>query len=133
MMRGLSLAVHAQTSTDLRGIYVSGTDFPVSKQVASALSDALTVPGVDGLLLGIAWDSLEPGMNRYDWSMLDEWMSRAISLGTVATVQFAGLVSPGECQFNVVLPDSLANGDQPVTATYNGASTQAGTLISIQH
>lgn len=37
LMPGLSVAVHAQTSTDLRGIYVSGTDFPVSKQVAAAL------------------------------------------------------------------------------------------------
>src|SRR5689334_2089161 len=78
---GFSLGAHAQTSTDLRGIYVSGTDFPVSKQVSTALAAALTVPGVDGLLFGLAWDSLEPGMNQYDWSTLDEWMSRAISLG----------------------------------------------------
>jgi hypothetical protein len=28
---------------------------------------------------------------------------------------------------------TLANGDQPITATYNGVATQAGTLITIQH
>ena len=66
----LGFAVHAQTSTDLRGIYVSGTDFPVSKQVAAGLADALTVPGVDGLLFGIAWDSLEPEMGKYDCKRL---------------------------------------------------------------
>ena len=40
-------------------------------------------------------------------------------------------VAPGEFQFNVVVPSSLANGDQPVTATYNGLTTQAGTLLTV--
>ena len=58
----------------------------------------------------------------------------AIKIGGVAaTVQFAGLVAPGEFQFNVTVPASLANGDQPITATYNGSSTQAGTVITVQH
>jgi virginiamycin B lyase len=51
--------------------------------------------------------------------------------GTGATVTFAGLVAPGEFQFNVVVPSSLANGDQPVTAMYNGSTTQAGTLLTV--
>jgi uncharacterized protein (TIGR03437 family) len=52
--------------------------------------------------------------------------------GVAATVTFAGLVSPGQYQFNVVVPPSLANGDQPATAMYNGLTTQAGTLITVQ-
>jgi uncharacterized protein (TIGR03437 family) len=52
--------------------------------------------------------------------------------GLTATVQFGGLVAPGEFQFNVVIPVSLGNGDQFITATYGGASTQSGTLITIQ-
>ena len=51
--------------------------------------------------------------------------------GVAATVLFAGLVAPGEFQFNVVIPASLANGDQPITAAYNGLSTQTGTLITV--
>ena len=51
--------------------------------------------------------------------------------GVAATVQYAGLVSPGLFQFNLVVPASLANGDQPITATYNGFSTQAGCLITV--
>ena len=52
--------------------------------------------------------------------------------GVNATVQFAGLnVTPGEFQFNVVVPGSLADGDQPITATYNGLTTQTGTLITV--
>ncbi|MGA3187078.1 MAG: IPT/TIG domain-containing protein, partial [Bryobacteraceae bacterium] len=52
--------------------------------------------------------------------------------GVAATVSFAGLVSPGEFQFNVVVPPSLASGDQPTVAMYNGLTTQAGTLITVQ-
>jgi uncharacterized protein (TIGR03437 family) len=52
--------------------------------------------------------------------------------GIQASVGFAGLVFPGEFQFNVTIPTGVANGDQPIVATYNGATTQAGTLITIQ-
>jgi uncharacterized protein (TIGR03437 family) len=58
----------------------------------------------------------------------------AIKIGGIAaTVTFAGLVSPGEFQFNVVVPTSIADGDQPVTASYGGMNTQAGTLITVLH
>jgi uncharacterized protein (TIGR03437 family) len=51
--------------------------------------------------------------------------------GAKATVTFAGLVAPGEFQFNVVVPASLTDGDQSITASYGGSSAQAGTLITI--
>jgi uncharacterized protein (TIGR03437 family) len=48
-------------------------------------------------------------------------------------VLFAGLVVPGEFQFNVIVPTTVGNGDQPITATYGGTSTQSGTLITIHN
>jgi uncharacterized protein (TIGR03437 family) len=52
--------------------------------------------------------------------------------GVKATVQFAGLpTSPGLFQFNVIVPASLKDGDQPIVATYGGLSTQAGTRLTI--
>lgn len=51
--------------------------------------------------------------------------------GTAASVQFAGLVSPGLFQFNVTVPTGTPVGDQPVLATYNGQSTQTGNLLSV--
>ncbi len=52
--------------------------------------------------------------------------------GQPAMVTFAGLnITPGEFQFNVVVPSGLSNGDQTVTATYGGASTQSGALITV--
>jgi uncharacterized protein (TIGR03437 family) len=53
--------------------------------------------------------------------------------GVASSVQFAGLVEPGQFQFNLVVPGSLGDGDQPITATYNGLSTQPGTSIAVQH
>jgi uncharacterized protein (TIGR03437 family) len=53
--------------------------------------------------------------------------------GTAAAVQFAGLVFPGQYQFNVAIPSNLADGDQSVTATYSGQTIQAGMLITIHH
>ena len=50
--------------------------------------------------------------------------------GRFAQVDFAGLVSPGEYQFNVVVPPNTPDGDQMVTADYNGSQTQAA-LITI--
>ncbi len=57
-----------------------------------------------------------------------------ISIGGVnAAVSFAGLVSPGEFQFNVAVPPSLANGDQSLVVTYGGQTTQPGTLITVHN
>jgi len=53
--------------------------------------------------------------------------------GVSATVQFSGLVAPGQYQFNVVIPSNLADGDQAISATYDGQSTQSGTLLTIGH
>jgi uncharacterized protein (TIGR03437 family) len=53
--------------------------------------------------------------------------------GVNAMVQYYSLVAPGEFLFNVVVPGTLPDGDQPITATYNGLTTQPGTLITIQH
>lgn len=56
-----------------------------------------------------------------------------LTVGTVpANVTFAGLVSPGTFQFNVVLPGSLPSGDLEILATYNGQSTQKGTILTVE-
>jgi uncharacterized protein (TIGR03437 family) len=53
--------------------------------------------------------------------------------GVNATVAVAVLVLPGEYVFAVVVPQGTPNGDQPITATYGGLSTQPGTLITIHN
>ena len=57
-----------------------------------------------------------------------------ITIGGVnAVVSFAGLVAPGEFQFNVAVPPGLANGDQAIVVTYGGQTTQPGPLITIHN
>jgi uncharacterized protein (TIGR03437 family) len=53
--------------------------------------------------------------------------------GLAAKVAFAGLVAPGQFQLNVVVPQSLADGDQPITVSYAGQTTQSGTLLTVRH
>lgn len=55
----------------------------------------------------------------------------AVSVGGIPVkVTFAGLVSPGTFQFNIVLPTGLS-GNEPVTATYNGQTTQKGVVLNM--
>lgn len=53
--------------------------------------------------------------------------------GKSAVVAFAGLISPGLFQFNVVVPPDVPDGDLALVATYGGSSTQPGTSIAVQH
>jgi uncharacterized protein (TIGR03437 family) len=42
------------------------------------------------------------------------------------------LISPGLFQFNVTVPSSISDGDNGITASYGGQTTQSGALITIQ-
>ncbi|HEX3743154.1 MAG TPA: SBBP repeat-containing protein [Bryobacteraceae bacterium] len=50
--------------------------------------------------------------------------------GVAASVQFAGLVAPGEYQFNVIVP-SVPSGDNLVVLKVNGITTQANTYLTV--
>lgn len=52
--------------------------------------------------------------------------------GKLADVLFAGLVAPGEFQFNVVVPPSSADGDLPVVIQYGNAATPPGARIRVK-
>ena len=51
--------------------------------------------------------------------------------GLDAAIAYAGLISPGVYQFNVVVPE-LAEGDQSVVAELRGLLTQSNLLITVQ-
>ena len=52
--------------------------------------------------------------------------------GQEAAVTYAGVVSPGLYQFNVIVPDSVAAGNNPVICTYANAGTPAGSVIAVE-
>jgi hypothetical protein len=83
--------------SDLRGIYVYSSEVSsISSNYAQTVTDSLSVPGVDGMVLVIAWSAVEPAHNLYDWTNLDLWMTRAIALGKkVDLAVLAGKDTPG--------------------------------------
>lgn len=52
--------------------------------------------------------------------------------GTAVTPSFAGLTSAGLYQFNLTIPQGLPSGDQMLSATIGGVTTQSGVVISLQ-
>jgi uncharacterized protein (TIGR03437 family) len=51
--------------------------------------------------------------------------------GLNATVSFAGAISPGLYQFNVVVPANAASGDNTVAVTYQDVSGPSGIFLSV--
>ncbi|HVW09150.1 MAG TPA: hypothetical protein VHC90_11245 [Bryobacteraceae bacterium] len=51
--------------------------------------------------------------------------------GAAATVAYAGVVSPGLYQINLVVPNGATNGDNKLSCTYGGASTQSNVVIAV--
>jgi hypothetical protein len=73
----------AQTQpADVRGIYVYTNDVSaLSKPGAANLTQAINVPGVDGVAVVIGWQAIEPAMGQYQWATLDQWLTQVIASG----------------------------------------------------
>jgi uncharacterized protein (TIGR03437 family) len=89
-------------------IYVAGTGFGTTN--VPVVSGALSQGG----LLPTPWPVITVG-------------------GTVVPLTFAGLVADGTYQFNFMVPTNAPNGDVPISATYNGQTTQPGLLLSVHN
>jgi uncharacterized protein (TIGR03437 family) len=79
---------------------------------------------------GLPVSTLTPGSAVQTGPLPTPWPQVTIG-GTTATVQYAGLSSPGLYQVNVVVPANAANGDNQVIATYAGASSPTGAMIPV--
>ena len=54
--------------------------------------------------------------------------------GAPAQVVYAGLISAGVYQINVIVPPSTANGDMPIVASKVGSFTSASNaILTVQH
>jgi uncharacterized protein (TIGR03437 family) len=119
-------AVHAD------GVYVTPAGY-----FGGSVASRPTQPGETLLLFGTGFGPTTPAVAA------GQIVSRAAPLadltqlrltigGVPAAVQFAGIVAPGEYQFNVVVP-ALPDGDQPIVATIGGSSSQVRLSIPIKN
>jgi uncharacterized protein (TIGR03437 family) len=79
---------------------------------------------------GLPVSTLTAGSAVQTGALPNPWPQVTIG-GTTATVQFAGLISPGLYQINVVVPPNAADGDNQVIATYGGAGSPTGAMIPV--
>lgn len=78
---------------------------------------------------GLPTTSLVKGSSSQSGSLP---MLPAIQIGgSPATVTFAGVISPGLYQFNVIVPSTVPDGDNRLTCSYNGATSPTGDLIAV--
>jgi uncharacterized protein (TIGR03437 family) len=119
------------------GPYVVGTHADWSLLGPASLYPGLSTPAAPGGVVvlyangfGPVSPPVSPGSEVQSGSLP---VLPAIQIGGIsASVQFAGLVSPGLYQFNVVVPPTATSGDNTLTAQYNGLTTQTGVLLTVR-
>jgi uncharacterized protein (TIGR03437 family) len=133
-VEALSPSFFVFDGTHVVGVHADGTDIgPVT------LYPGLTTPAKPGetiVLFANGFGATSPPVVSGAVTQSGSLSPRpVIEIGGIqANVRFAGLnVTPGEFQFNVDVPPNVPDGDQPITATYNGVTTQVGALLAVQH
>jgi uncharacterized protein (TIGR03437 family) len=114
--------------------YVAATHAAGNLLGPASLYPGATTPAVPGetvTIYGSGFGQTTPPLVSGSPSQSGALSGVGIQVGAAASVAFAGVVSPGLYQFNVVIPAGAAPGDNPVRATYAGVVTPAGALISV--
>ncbi len=104
---------------DLRGLYVVTNVLPVSKANSDALAAAYNVPGVNGTVLVLGWDGIEPAMGQYDWTVLDQWTTMAASTGKKIDLSITiGYVGSSHTPSWLFQPAPGGGGAKPLTFSF---------------
>ncbi|HUB82418.1 MAG TPA: SBBP repeat-containing protein [Bryobacteraceae bacterium] len=104
----------------------------------TSLYPSLTVPASPGdtlELYGTGFGPTNPSTNfaqTFTGAPVTTNTVTATIGGVTATVEFAGLVYPGEYQFNILVPNGVPAGDNLVVLKVNGITTQANAYLTIQ-
>jgi hypothetical protein len=116
-------------STDSRGIYVTVGDISnLGASPTTRLNSALNVAGVDGLLAGVSWASLEPAMGQYQWATLDKWLNQVAANRQQVELAITGGSSSPSWLFQ---PAPAGAGATPLTFAIAPHEGQLGTCNSI--
>jgi uncharacterized protein (TIGR03437 family) len=137
----VTLATYApgffQGAKYVAAVHTDGTHVAPVGYYGSSTASRPATPGETVLLYGTGFGPtaliVQPGLIFNGAAPLADPTLLHLSIGGApATVSWAGMVAAGEYQFNVVIPP-LADGDQAITATIGGVSTQSGLLINVKN
>ncbi len=119
------------------GPYVAGTHADYSYLGPTTLYPGVTTPAKPGETVVLYGTGFGPTTTPVVTGSAEQSgtlaTAPAIQIGGItATVLFAGLVAPGEFQFNVVVPLEVRDGDSTVVALHNGLVTQTGVMLRVE-
>ena len=123
-------------------LYVAGTHADGSLLAGAALVQQGTPgtpakPGETIVIYGTGFGATQPAISATALVpsplLLANPQDLRVRIGGLdCAVAFAGLISPGLYQFNVVVPQ-IADGDQTIVAELRGLLTRADLLLTVQH
>ena len=88
--------------------------FRISQNDETVLASSLLVPGMDGLVLVLGWNKIEPALGQFQWDTLDRWMRMAVSAGIKVELSVRADLTPAW----LFQPAPGGAGANPLSFTY---------------
>jgi uncharacterized protein (TIGR03437 family) len=119
------------------GIHADGSYLAGAALVRQGIPGTPAKPGEIIVLFGTGFGNTQPSISATALVPAPLPLVRPEDLrvrigGLDAAIVFAGLISPGVYQFNVVVPQ-IDDGDKPVVAELRGLLTRSDLLLPVQH
>jgi uncharacterized protein (TIGR03437 family) len=118
--------------------YVAAVRYPDGQYIGpTSLYTGLTIPAKAGDIIELYGTGFGPTNPPTDFSQTFGGAPATVNTvtatigGVPATVGFAGLVAPGEYQFNITVP-TVPSGDNLIVLKVNGIITQANAYLTVQ-
>jgi uncharacterized protein (TIGR03437 family) len=119
------------------GIHADGSYLAGTALVQQGISGTPAKPGETIVIFGTGFGATLPAISATALVPAPLPLANPADLririaGVDATIAFAGLVTPGLYQFNVVVPQ-VPDGDQPIVAELRGLLSSSNLMLAVQH
>jgi uncharacterized protein (TIGR03437 family) len=127
----------ATASAYVAGTHAGGSYLAGAALVQQGISGTPAKPGETIEIYGTGFGATEPPISATalvpSALPLANLQELRVRIGGVdARIAFAGLISPGVYQFNVVVPE-VPDGDRTIVAELRGLLTRADLMVTVQH
>jgi uncharacterized protein (TIGR03437 family) len=127
----------APAASYVAGTHADGSYLAGPALVQQGIAGTPAKPGETIVIYGTGFGASQPAVSATAPvpSALPLANQQALSIrigGLDSAIAFAGLISPGVYQFNLMVPE-VPDGDVPVVAEWHGLLTKSDLLLSVQH